>query len=40
VTTPIAIMTSDAKGNHSRISRLLEGSNWFGRTPSSYRLFR
>lgn len=40
VTTPVAIMTSDAKGNHSRISRLLEDSSWFGRTPKSYRLFR
>jgi hypothetical protein len=33
-------MTSDAKGNHSRISRLLADNNWFGRTASSYRLFR
>jgi len=40
VTTPVAIMTSDAKGNHSRISRLLADNNWFGRTHSSYRLFR
>jgi hypothetical protein len=33
-------MTSDAKGNHARITALLERNGWFGRDPSSFRLFR
>ncbi|GIL54243.1 hypothetical protein Vafri_9817 [Volvox africanus] len=40
VTTPVAIMTSDAKGNHDRISRLLADLNWAGRSPETFRLFR
>eukprot|EP00775_Hariotina_reticulata_P001593 gene1593-1933_t len=40
VTTPVAIMTSDAKGNHHRILKLMEGNNWFGRSPGTFRLFR
>jgi hypothetical protein len=40
ITTPLAVMTSDAKGNHARITRLLERSGWFGRDPESFRLFR
>jgi hypothetical protein len=40
VTTPVAIMTSDAKGNHDRISGLMDSHNWFGRSPDSFRLFR
>jgi hypothetical protein len=40
VTTPVAIMTSDAKGNHDRISGLMDSHNWFGRSPESFRLFR
>lgn len=40
VTTPVAIMTSDAKGNHRRIAGLLEEQGWFGRPRDSFRLFR
>ncbi|KAG2483471.1 hypothetical protein HYH03_017654 [Edaphochlamys debaryana] len=40
VTTPVAIMTSDAKGNHDRISGLLADLNWAGRERDSFRLFR
>ncbi|KAI8474308.1 MAG: hypothetical protein J3K34DRAFT_465788 [Monoraphidium minutum] len=40
LTTPVAVMTSDAKGNHGRITALLERAGWFGRDPSSFRLFR
>eukprot|EP00879_Flechtneria_rotunda_P005108 GHRR01005389.1.p1 GENE.GHRR01005389.1~~GHRR01005389.1.p1 ORF type:complete len:883 (+),score=260.17 GHRR01005389.1:598-3246(+) len=40
VTTPVAIMTSDAKGNHARIIGLMEKNDWFGRSPESFRLFR
>jgi hypothetical protein len=40
VTTPVAIMTSDAKGNNARISSLMESNNWFGRPKDSFRLFR
>lgn len=40
VTTPVAIMTSDAKGNHDRISSLMDSQGWFGRAPDSFRLFR
>ncbi|CAL8466978.1 g6514 [Coccomyxa elongata] len=38
-TTPIAIMTSAAKGNHQRVQKLLADSNWFGRGKESCRLF-
>ncbi|KAF6262593.1 nucleotide-diphospho-sugar transferase [Scenedesmus sp. NREL 46B-D3] len=40
VTTPVAIMTSDAKGNHDRIRGLMDSHGWFGRSPDSFRLFR
>lgn len=40
VATPVAIMTSDAKGNHRRISQLLESLGWMGRGSSGFRLFR
>lgn len=39
-TTPMAIMTSDAKGNHQRVFELLESQGWFGRGVESFRLFR
>ena len=37
--TPIAIMTSMAKGNHRRISKFMNDSNWFGRGSDNFRLF-
>lgn len=37
--TPIAIMTSDAKGNHARVSAVLEDHDYFGRPASSIQLF-
>ena len=37
--TPIAIMTSMAKGNHRRISKFMNDSNWFGRGRDNFRLF-
>ncbi|GBF98740.1 nucleotide-diphospho-sugar transferase [Raphidocelis subcapitata] len=40
LTTPLAVMTSDAKGNHGRVRALLEREGWFGRDPGSFRLFR
>lgn len=40
LTTPVAIMTSDAKGNHQRILGLMERSEWFGRGEEAFRLFR
>lgn len=40
VITPVAIMTSDAKGNHRRITSLMEENNWFGRGKDAFRLFR
>jgi len=39
LTTPVAVMTSDAKGNHNRIEELLEQRSWFGRGPGAFRLF-
>eukprot|EP01025_Chloroclados_australasicus_P021677 TRINITY_DN22728_c0_g2_i3.p1 TRINITY_DN22728_c0_g2~~TRINITY_DN22728_c0_g2_i3.p1 ORF type:complete len:857 (+),score=118.99 TRINITY_DN22728_c0_g2_i3:53-2623(+) len=39
ITTPIAIMTSDAKGNHEKMSRLMLEKGWFGRGEESFRLF-
>ncbi|CAG9465799.1 unnamed protein product [Pedinophyceae sp. YPF-701] len=39
-TTPVAVMTSEAKGNHSRIRGLFESRAWFGRGPDAFRLFR
>eukprot|EP00192_Tetraselmis_astigmatica_P009689 CAMPEP_0117698622 /NCGR_PEP_ID=MMETSP0804-20121206/29852_1 /TAXON_ID=1074897 /ORGANISM="Tetraselmis astigmatica, Strain CCMP880" /LENGTH=885 /DNA_ID=CAMNT_0005512935 /DNA_START=195 /DNA_END=2852 /DNA_ORIENTATION=+ len=38
-TTPVAVMTSDAKGNHSRIAQLLSDKGWFGRGVGSFSLF-
>mmetsp|Transcript_2837 Transcript_2837/g.9609 ORF Transcript_2837/g.9609 Transcript_2837/m.9609 type:complete len:690 (-) Transcript_2837:227-2296(-) len=38
--TPVAIMTSKAKGNHQRLSGVCEGHGWFGRGEESFRLFR
>eukprot|EP00798_Chlamydomonas_sp_ICE-L_P025555 gene25555-11203_t len=40
LTTPVAIMTSDAKGNHSHIQSLLDEMDWFGRGKDSFKLFR
>ncbi|KAG2430555.1 hypothetical protein HXX76_010074 [Chlamydomonas incerta] len=40
VTTPVAIMTSDAKGNHERVCRLLGELGWAGRGREAFRLFR
>lgn len=40
VITPVAIMTSDAKGNHQRMVQLMESLNWFGRGREAFRLFR
>lgn len=37
VVTPVAIMTSDAKGNHERVMALLRDNQWFGRGPESFR---
>ena len=37
--TPVAIMTSAAKGNHRRISRLMRDAGWFGRGAGGFRLF-
>ncbi|PSC72756.1 nucleotide-diphospho-sugar transferase [Micractinium conductrix] len=39
-TTPIAIMTSAAKGNHWRVAQLFDEAGWFGRGASSFRLFQ
>jgi hypothetical protein len=35
--TPVAIMTSDAKGNHHRMLKLMKEHNWFGRGKESFR---
>ena len=35
--TPVAIMTSAAKDNHSRVQALLSDSNYFGRGEDSFR---
>ena len=37
--TPVAIMTSAAKGNHARISSLIREKDFFGRGESGFRLF-
>ena len=37
--TPVAIMTSAAKGNHTRISALMREEGWFGRGAGGFRLF-
>ena len=38
--TPIAIMTSDAKGNHEHITQICEDNGWFGRRSDSFFLFK
>jgi UTP---glucose-1-phosphate uridylyltransferase len=38
-TTPIAMMTSSEKENHSHILDLCEKEHWFGRPKSSFRFF-
>ena len=38
-TTPVAIMTSDAKGNDRRVKELLAARNYFGRPKDSFKLF-
>jgi UTP---glucose-1-phosphate uridylyltransferase len=38
--TPLAIMTSDAKGNDRRIRALLEEASWYGRGRDTVRLVR
>ena len=40
ITTPVAIMTSDAKGNHKRMTELMESLGWFGRGKEAFKLFR
>ena len=39
-TTPVAVMTSAAKGNHWRVEQLFEEANWFGRGKDAFRLFQ
>ena len=36
-TTPVALMTSDAKGNHGRVQALLEHLGHFGRGANAFR---
>jgi hypothetical protein len=36
-TTPVAIMTSAAKGNHWRVQEAFEVAGWFGRGKQSFR---
>ena len=40
LTTPMAVMTSDAKGNHGRVEGLCREANWFHRGAGSFKLFR
>ena len=40
VRTPVAVMTSQAKGNHSRVKALCEQHAWFGRGEDGFRLFQ
>jgi len=35
--TPIAIMTSDAKDNHRRVTHFINNCDWFGRGKESFR---
>ena len=39
VTVPIAMMTSQEKGNHGQILSLCEEKKWFGRSASSFAFF-
>lgn len=36
-TTPVAIMTSAAKGNHWRVEAAFEAAGWFGRGRDAFR---
>ncbi len=36
-TTPVALMTSDAKGNHTRVHALLAQLGFFGRGADAFR---
>ena len=38
--TPVAVMTSAAKGNHWRVAQLFEEARWFGRGQDSFMLFQ
>ncbi len=38
--TPIAVMTSMAKGNHNRVMQLFQANNWFGRGSESFKMFQ
>lgn len=38
-TTPVAVMTSAAKGNHWRVKEAFESAGWFGRGRDAFRLF-
>jgi hypothetical protein len=40
VATPVAMMTSAAKGNHARVLALCEREHWFGRGRDAFRLFK
>lgn len=40
LTTPAAVMTSAAKGNHWRVECLFEEAGWFGRGRSAFKLFQ
>ena len=40
IRTPVAIMTSAAKGNHSHVMSLCEHNAWFCRGQDSFRLFQ
>jgi hypothetical protein len=39
-TTPVAVMTSMAKKNHTRLLALCEERQWFGRGKDSFRLIQ
>eukprot|EP01026_Neomeris_dumetosa_P024099 TRINITY_DN2017_c1_g1_i1.p1 TRINITY_DN2017_c1_g1~~TRINITY_DN2017_c1_g1_i1.p1 ORF type:complete len:606 (-),score=95.75 TRINITY_DN2017_c1_g1_i1:304-2121(-) len=39
ITTPVAIMTSDAKGNHEKMGVLMRQTGWYGRGKDAFRLF-
>lgn len=38
--TPVAMMTSAAKGNHARVAALCAAERWFGRGSAGFRLFK
>ncbi|SCA63195.1 Uncharacterized protein SCG7086_AL_00280 [Chlamydiales bacterium SCGC AG-110-P3] len=39
VTTPVAVMTSKEKNNHSHITEICKEAGWFGRGKESFRFF-